>query len=329
MWAAAGLVGWVGLGLGLVQGWRQRSLTPGVLVLVWFVGLSAAIATLETAFWQFKRYQMPLLALFFPLAGWGLAALQQRWSRWRLADLLGVGLVLVCALSGLRFAGIYGNNLVVLRDQQLAMALWVRANTPAETRLGVHDVGVLRYAGERPVFDVVGLTTPGLAAAWRQGPGTLYEALLAHPDRPGAFAIYQDVAGLPMLAEAGVFEPERARFAVPLPVDTVVSASATQVVSGASWAESHNQPLQPTSLAYLAGFTQLEAVNVAHLPSEDAADYGWWNEAVPPGFASQVQRLPYMDCGLGYCVFRDGLRVLSGGERFRLPPCHRALPNTW
>src|SRR5690606_18538757 len=44
----------------------------GLIVALWLLAGTVMIATLDTAFWHFKRYQMPLLALFYPLAGWGL-----------------------------------------------------------------------------------------------------------------------------------------------------------------------------------------------------------------------------------------------------------------
>ena len=35
------------------------------MVILWLLAGTAAIATLDTAFWHFKRYQMPLMAACF------------------------------------------------------------------------------------------------------------------------------------------------------------------------------------------------------------------------------------------------------------------------
>ncbi len=56
--------------LGVIALWLdKRFRLVAVLIVVWLLTGTAAISTLDTAFWHFKRYQMPLIALFFPLAG--------------------------------------------------------------------------------------------------------------------------------------------------------------------------------------------------------------------------------------------------------------------
>ena len=60
-----------------------------VVMLAWMVALTAAVATLDTAFWQFKRYQLPIMALFFPAAAWGSAAVWRSYSNARLRSALG------------------------------------------------------------------------------------------------------------------------------------------------------------------------------------------------------------------------------------------------
>src|SRR5690606_2964889 len=50
----------------------RRYRLVNAMLLLWLLAGTASIATLDTAFWHFKRYQMPLIALLFPAAGWGL-----------------------------------------------------------------------------------------------------------------------------------------------------------------------------------------------------------------------------------------------------------------
>src|SRR5690606_34957135 len=69
------LVGIIGLARG-----RDRRVVVA-LVAAWLVIGVAAIATLDTAFWHFKRYQMPLVALLFPFAAWGVAFWPRRAQR--------------------------------------------------------------------------------------------------------------------------------------------------------------------------------------------------------------------------------------------------------
>ena len=59
--------------VGIVRLLLERKWRPvGVILIGWLVAGTLMIATLDTAFWHFKRYQMPFMALLYPLAGWGL-----------------------------------------------------------------------------------------------------------------------------------------------------------------------------------------------------------------------------------------------------------------
>ncbi len=52
--------------------WKGPQRRVSLLVILWLLAGTAAISTLDTAFWHFKRYQMPLIALLFPMAGWAI-----------------------------------------------------------------------------------------------------------------------------------------------------------------------------------------------------------------------------------------------------------------
>jgi hypothetical protein len=315
--------------VGLWLAWKQRRVNVAVLALAWILALTAAVATLDTAFWQFKRYQLPVMALFFPAAAWtagALGALLQRrsewglsWARWLLPALI----VIPAGFTTITFARYYRDNVRVVRDQQVPMARWVSAELPDDARIGVHDVGLMGYFAEQKLYDVVGLTTPGPAPAWRQGPGAIYEHM-AHSDyRPDYFAIYPDVQGLRYLEDARVFGEILATFAIDLPEHNVAAATDTQHVYAAEWSSTRaeEQVAQTTTLDYVNGFTLVDQVDVANLDSEADHDYEWWFDGVPPGFVSEVFHDPYHACGLAdraACAPTDGGRVLTGGEAFTL-----------
>jgi len=287
---------------------HQRAVSVGLLAAGWVVLIGAAVATLDTAFWHFKRYQLPMMALFFPLGGWLLLRLE--WlagKRWL------AGAILVFSLSTtFSFALRYHANLSVVENQQLAMATWVAQNLPSDARVVVHDVGMMRYMGERRTLDAVGLTAPPPAAlAWREGSGTLYEHLASQ--KPDYFAMYPDVLSVPYLVQAGVFGEEQARFELELPTNTVASATGTQVVARAVW-DGLAEAAAPCTFAPAAA--PLRVLNVAHIAAETAQGYTW-NQSPPGGFASEVRRLPY---AAQPCEVIDGARVVAGGERFALPP---------
>lgn len=292
---------------------RKRELRPTVLAFIWILMLSAAIATLDTAFWHFKRYQLPMMALLFPLAGsmlFGIVSIGVVNRRWLIA-VAGVALFFQ-ANTTLDYAGRYHDNIWVVRNQQLAMARWVDKHLPADARVGVHDVGVMAYIGNRKVYDVVGLTTPDVAAAWWQGPGAIYETMAYHPYRPDYFAIYPDVRGLPMLQEAGVFGEELARFEIELPEHTVASATGTQIVTQADWSltDAENIEHQPSIAAYLEDYTLIDIVNVGNEESEYQAEFQRESNPLNGGFETEVRHMSYLDCA-GNCEALDGGRLLN------------------
>ncbi|MBI5929697.1 MAG: hypothetical protein HY862_10335 [Chloroflexi bacterium] len=298
---------------------RKKELRPTVLAFIWILLLSGAIATLDTAFWHFKRYQLPMITLLFPLAGsmlFGLISIGVVNRRWIIA--IATIILFFQTNTTLDYAGRYHDNIGVVHDQQLAMARWVDKNLPKDARVGVHDVGVMAYIGNRKVYDVVGLTTPDAAEAWWQGPGAIYETMAHHPYRPDYFAIYPDVRGLPMLQQAGVFGEELARFEIDLPQHTVASATGTQIVTKADWSLTDAQDVvhQPSILPYLEGYELEAVVNVGNSESELTAKYTY-QASIEGGFASEVRRTSYTDCQTG-CIALDGGRVGVTYESFTI-----------
>ncbi|MBZ0316457.1 MAG: hypothetical protein K8L91_08560 [Anaerolineae bacterium] len=298
----------------------KKELRPTVLAFIWIMLLSAAIATLDTAFWHFKRYQLPMMALLFPLVGsmlFGFISIGVVNRRWMIT--IAAIILFFQANTTLDFAGRYHDNIGVVHDQQLAMARWVNQNLPKEARVGVHDVGMIAYIGNRKVYDVVGLTTPDAAEAWWQGPGAIYETMAHHPYRPNYFAIYPDVRGLPMLQEAGVFGEELARFEIDLPQHTVASATGTQIVTKADWSLTNAEDVvhQPSILPYLEGYELFQVIDVGNLESEAKADYEVKDNETSGGFATDVRHLSYLNCSEN-CDVIDGGRIITGGEKFTI-----------
>ncbi|MBZ0309892.1 MAG: hypothetical protein K8I82_27755, partial [Anaerolineae bacterium] len=309
------------VGIGLWKSWHTRRIHPALLAGVWIVLMSGAVATLDTANWHFKRYQMPIFALMFPLAGWaGHAALKTAplpaLYIQSVKIFLTAAAILFALWTTLTFAGYYTANSRVVKTQQAAMAAWIDANLPQDAQIAVHDVGIMRYVSNRHTVDVVGLTTKGNAAAWRQGPGTLYEQL-GH-EKPDYFAIYPNVLGLPFLVEAGVYGEELARFEIELPPHTAASATGIQVVTRADWSgleaanELHQMEIKNGRL--------LAVLNVADLTNEADFQYQWHNDPPVDGFITMVRRLPYAFCAADPCTVIDGGRVIRGEEKFDLPP---------
>ncbi len=124
------------------------------------------------------------------------------------------GLVLAAALAGAFFAGrglgvefrwLYRGQCERLAGAQWRTGAWIRANLPGDARVAAHDVGAIAFVGARPVTDLVGLVTPAMAGAYRDGEGALWEALEDLPPgrRPGYAAVVP--AWMPYLARTRWF----------------------------------------------------------------------------------------------------------------------------
>ncbi len=294
---------------------------PGVVILMlgWLVVVTAAVSTLDTAFWHFKRYQIPLLALLFPLAGWAILRIPRR----NLRTAAALGVFLTARVSLIMFYESFTDNVEMVREQPLVMARWLAINTPPDATVAVHDVGMMRYLGERTTLDMVGLTTPGAADAWRNGPGAVAE-FLDHT-RPDYVAAYTDARGLSYLAATGIYRNIVFRAGLPFQLaelvrrgESVALAGTVQVIAAPDWTAADRAPSvqQRSSLVYLEGLTLVDSLDVADLRAEQQHRYSWQNVSRAPGFPTEVYEQGYLDCDT--CVVLDGGRRIDGQETFTL-----------
>lgn len=316
--------------IGFVWLVRDAARRPvGVLLILWLLAVTAALSTLDTAFWHFKRYQMPLIALLFPLAAWGITwilnALDTRfsfsgWLSKTAPVITGICLMLAMMPSALEFHRLYHINAENVVVQPLAMADFLADQTPLDTVVAVHDVGMMRYRGDRHTVDMVGLTTPGAADYWRAGPGSVAAFLLKHEPRPDYIAAYTTARGLNFLADTSIYGPPIAEFPAPPDYDpsaNVALAADFQGIYRADWsaAERANTPATMGILHFTDGLTLVDQVNLADLESEAAANYGWRDERREPGFVTEVYE--FTSAGDTAPILDTGRRI-NGEELFTL-----------
>ena len=306
--------------LGLWQMWRIRPPRRlAIMCVLWVVLGIAATATLQTATWHHYRYQMPLYPALLVLACVGVAQVMGK-LRWPSPAVRAVAIVPALVWSIYSLAGFsreYAAGTSTLVEQQSVLADWLRANTPADARVAVHDVGVMRFIGERATVDVVGLTTAGMAAANRNGPGSIFEAL--ERIRPDYYAVYPNLAppywgisSAPDLFGAELFRVHLNSYSI------YTSAGDTQVITRPDWSTAAlaDSPQQPSILSAIASLTLLDSFDVADLPDEAAHDYRWWNVGEPPGFPTDARRMAYRQNPA--IALADGGRSFTGGESFTL-----------
>jgi hypothetical protein len=307
---ALALVGWVGLGY--ARRWRALFVT-----VTWLLAGTLATATLITATWHVGRYQAPFAPVVVALAVLGLSTLWRRWTElWqRVALALGMALLLMAAgYTTLNCAISYRQALRTIVRQQRVIAQWLRTNLPAGARVGVHDTGALRYLGDRPTYDLIGLTTAGAALPWRHGAGSAFETMEDSLMRPDYFALYPNIFSVPYLAATDLFAERM--FRVKVPDYAVASAGPIQCVWRAEWrlAGSGTRFYQPDVLARTAGTEVVDSLDVADLDDEAAHNVTWWNTVRGIGFPTELWQFAYR-ADPGREVL-DGGRLLSGGIAF-------------
>lgn len=298
------------LGLGLLVQYKQYRTTV-LLSVLWMVAVSLAISTLDTAFWHFKRYQLPLIALFIPFFAVTIRWLSQYYQR--LTYLLLMPYFLFASLTFVTFLETYQLNIAYVRQQPLAMARWLAQNTLDDAIIAVHDVGMMRYIGERTTLDIVGLTTPDSAQSWRNGVGSVAEFLLKHqPDYIASYGRGHGY-GLYMLADTRLYGEPLAEFTVDLDAQKNVALAAnTQAIYQPDW-DAINSNIENEYLL---------DVNVANINSERLVHYLWENQEPVDGFATVVYDFDIFGCNTSHsqeCKIVEGARQITGEESFSIP----------
>jgi hypothetical protein len=302
------LVGWGGL-------WARREGRPvALLLLVWALLLSGAVATLDNAFWHFKRYQMPLVALFVPLVAFALADVPRyapRVGRYAVRLYAAVSLATGLLLTG-QYLLFYAANVAYVRAQPYAMARWLAENTVPDSVIAVHDVGLIRYLGGRTTLDMVGLTTPQAAQFWRNGVGSVAELLLR--EQPNYIASYGrgHGYGLGLLADTLLYAEPLAIFDLggPLPVYNVALAGPQQAIYRPDWQALEAQARQEprAALRWLSEQAEVvDSLNVADWRAEQAHEYQWRRADGRVGFLTLPRQLP-----LNNRALLDGVRPVTG-----------------
>ena len=59
-------------------------------------------------------------------------------------------------------ASFYGNAVKNINEQQVYIGNWLKANTPEDAVLAIHDAGALRFFSERVIIDMARLISPDI-----------------------------------------------------------------------------------------------------------------------------------------------------------------------
>ncbi len=217
------------------------------------------------------RYLWPFLPAWFVGTAVGFDLLSDFVGRKR-AEWRGVGLLLLGGCAGgllgyLPFAlDDLGTSAAAISEQQVSLGKWARQALPARARIGVNDTGAIAYFSDRPIFDVVGLTTAGESRYWTAGPGSRFEHYerLERSQLPSHFIVYPEWFAIPSLLGEELTDRD-----VP---NATILGGRRMVAYTADWTllGSSDHPAADT----LQGQTVIDRLDVADLESERQHGYG-------------------------------------------------------
>lgn len=297
---------------------RERKWLPAAALMGWIIIGTASTATLMTALWHLGRYQVPFIPSAILLSVYSLLPKKQKQSPRMSVIYRYIGLFILfstASFSTFHYSGLYKRAVITGYQVHIALADWIRDNLPENAILGVHDAGVLRYISDRYTFDLIGLTTPHAALPWRHGPGSVYEFMEQAPKRPLYFVIiFPDVYSIPYFRTTNLMAKQL--FSADAPAYSSSTSGPDQGIWQADWhlADSGQKIIQPDIHNKIKNLRLVDSVDVADLSNEEQHSLTWWQDALYPGFPTEVQQLPYRVSPAVQVL--DGGRLLTGGVSF-------------
>jgi hypothetical protein len=148
----------------------RRGLVAGlaaVFPVLFLLAVAASQLLTEPLPFYWQRYLLPGHALLLvPLAVGATTTVAWAWHgrqrAWAPAYAIGVAVLVLGSLVDLpaalrRSADLFAWNCQNIEELDVAMAKWLRDNTPADETIAVTDAGRCRYFAERRIVDLIGL----------------------------------------------------------------------------------------------------------------------------------------------------------------------------
>lgn len=162
-------IGWLPL-IGLVMPGRLRSPGPRALLVLPFLAAlgfvlahTLVIRPVADVFYHL-RYLLPAVPLLIAAIVVGAYELGRVRPFTRLAD---VPVLVVLGLGAMQGVGTFGadsrrlhNDIRNIDEVQRTLGIWIAQRTEPGTWIATGDAGAVRYFGDRPTIDVMGLNTP-------------------------------------------------------------------------------------------------------------------------------------------------------------------------
>jgi hypothetical protein len=145
------------------QAWRRKQwLVLGAVL--WFFGYGLIYALRLPVVYQYGRYFMPAMPVYFVcgVAGTLYLAAKLRTMRWPwlFARVWILSLIGIWAGFFAIGANRYAQDVAIIETEMVASARWLASNTPTNAIIAAHDIGALGYFGQRRLLDLAGLVSP-------------------------------------------------------------------------------------------------------------------------------------------------------------------------
>lgn len=162
----------IGSGLFLLPGffafawrcWRSRN-WAGISAILWFLGYALIYALRLPVTYQYGRYFMPAMPVYFVagLAGIGLLlpVLRAGRVRWLLGRVWVISLGAIWLAFFVIGANRYAQDVAIIQTEMVDAAKWVSAHTAPGSLIAAHDIGAMGYfGGQHRILDLAGLVSP-------------------------------------------------------------------------------------------------------------------------------------------------------------------------
>jgi hypothetical protein len=169
------------------RSWMEKRWSA-LSILIWFLGYAMLYALRLPVTYQYGRYFMPAMPVYFIAGLSGMAYLLRLLSsspghrvtaspgllthrlplspspRLRFTWVLSRAWLLSLAAAWLGFAIIganrYANDAAIIETEMVETARWISANTAPDDLIAAHDIGAMGYFGQRRLVDLAGLVSP-------------------------------------------------------------------------------------------------------------------------------------------------------------------------
>ncbi|OIP39254.1 hypothetical protein AUJ95_05755 [Candidatus Desantisbacteria bacterium CG2_30_40_21] len=206
--------------------------------------------------------------------------------------------------STISFSVIYGKSCYNTYYHEITLGKMIQEKFPPDAVIATNGMSPLAYFGERRFIDISGIGSNGLAASFRHGQGSIFEALESRDVYPQFFVLPENEFGFEQSGLLG----KRVYSSKMVTIEQI----SPLVVYEAEKAWLHKGDSCVSVLKEVDGWLLIDNLDVADIVDEKTHDYRFWETEHKPGVVTYALKLPFFSNQ--ELIVADGGRVLTGGE---------------